>query len=719
MELAIFKQIVQKIDDKIRQLEHVRADTRIKYVTLYDHLYLTAGISVAMVEELFQRGKTAYRIVGTEIGKDEVKYLGLIAGLLHDYGKKTGDYKRHVQKTIEIIEQEQLLSELNDKYAKIIKEAIKKHHIKNNPETIFEKVICLADSYASGADREEMERDRRKNFEEWFRLIKVTCDLEKEIFGNEKPLALILGDVDNVKEFVFETSKLPEIRGGSEILNELNTTGIEEIFKTQGLVKECIIYNGGGSFLAIAPVSLAKKIKKEIEKIYLEETKISTITCVCSEPIGYVEFCSGFPPYTEDLFRKIKPKGYAKWLFESYFFKDCIKKKNFSEIVSSLSSDLRRKKMEKVYIPFEPALPIMKRCEHCGKRGAVKYVKHEEEEICRICTLKRKEGNKYRFFDKYANWLENKTGEKAKILKEKKEEIPKTLEDFKGYIAFIYADGNNIGELLETATSPASYRHISYSLKKGTENAVYEALYETTGVELAFEIVNIGGDDVTLFISSQYAWEFAIRFLENFERNMLELAKELDKEKITASIGMLVAKPKYPVYYMEKLAMDLLKLAKQKADSESAICHLYLTSHLAEESAKRIIQDIYIKKDTLTYSLTMRPYGLKQAKKLWEIKGKFEKIYPRAQRYAFVEALNKGVFESVNFLRYQTAREGSKAIVFLKELAEEFNLNNTCWCVNPDFKKLPLFKDIVFATPIVDIIELIEFTKKGKRGGGT
>jgi CRISPR-associated protein Cmr2 len=52
--------------EPLRQADYLLADTRIPWVSLYDHLVLTGGITAACAEELLRRGRTAegVRITG-------------------------------------------------------------------------------------------------------------------------------------------------------------------------------------------------------------------------------------------------------------------------------------------------------------------------------------------------------------------------------------------------------------------------------------------------------------------------------------------------------------------------------------------------------------------------------------------------------------------------------------------------------------------------------
>jgi len=64
------RQLVQgfkaEFAEPLRKADYLLADTRIPWVSLYDHLVLTGGIAAAFAEELLQRGKTPedVRIIG-------------------------------------------------------------------------------------------------------------------------------------------------------------------------------------------------------------------------------------------------------------------------------------------------------------------------------------------------------------------------------------------------------------------------------------------------------------------------------------------------------------------------------------------------------------------------------------------------------------------------------------------------------------------------------
>ena len=77
--------------------------------------------------------------------------------------------------------------------------------------------------------------------------------------------ALLAGDVDAIKEFVFETSFLPQIRGGSQLLIDCEKEIKEYV---RGIKGSKTIYCEGGSFLVEIPSGEIEKAKSDTENFY-------------------------------------------------------------------------------------------------------------------------------------------------------------------------------------------------------------------------------------------------------------------------------------------------------------------------------------------------------------------------------------------------------------------------------------------------------------------
>ena len=86
--------------------------------------------------------------------------------------------------------------------------------------------------------------------------------------------ALLSADTDRTQDYVFESARLPEIRGASRQLDALNQQCGKRIEEKGGTV---ILADGGG-LLAWVPPEQADGLVAEIETLYPEQTTVATIT---------------------------------------------------------------------------------------------------------------------------------------------------------------------------------------------------------------------------------------------------------------------------------------------------------------------------------------------------------------------------------------------------------------------------------------------------------
>uniref|UniRef100_A0A7V4DG88 HD domain-containing protein n=1 Tax=Candidatus Caldatribacterium californiense TaxID=1454726 RepID=A0A7V4DG88_9BACT len=714
----------QEVIPSLKRAWDVQADTRIPGVSLYDHLVLTAGFAVAMVEELCLRGKTPEEICGLPLSREELRTLARLGGLFHDLGKarigKT-EYRFHVERGMEYAEN--LLNAwcVTGEIRDVLLDVIGRHHLDDGPVSALEKVVCLADSMASAGDRPELARAETR--EEFERVAERTFKLEEELFGKEPPLVFLMADVDAIKSYVYETSNLSEIRGGSEILVEVEQEIAEE-FRRE-LARECLIYCGGGNLLAVLPVRQARDWDRKIERLYLEKTRVATATVVTSPPVGYREIARGLFPHDDASVRKLSGEGIAGDLLFSHFealVEDRGKRKNFGELVARLSGDLQRKKQKKLHAPFFETLPIQVRCMSCGRRAAER--EELDELICGVCGAKRDWGRKEKrgFVERFAGFLEEQEGIKSRP------KPPKDLEELvggeEGQIALLYADGNNMGDILQQATSPAFYRNFSEALRMATEEALFRAFVQTFGREafeeerriLPFEIVTLGGDDIVVLVPARASWKLALNLLRNFEGHegilrIQEIAGErLGKAlRLSMSLGLAIADEKYPVSFLLGLAESLLKRAKSLArkTQKNTICHLWLRAPVLIEDGGRLLDTLYRKADR-GCTLTLRPYTLDQAVRLAEIAAELA-VLPSSQLRDFAEVLEQGVRVSLNFALYQVARMGEerreRVIRLFRDLGRLPEEGESCF--------FWVKRNGSWFTGLLDAVELVELGASG------
>ena len=533
---------------------------------------------------------------------------------------------------------------------------------------------------------------------------------------------LFAGDVDAIKEFVFETSFLPQIRGGSQILIDCEKEIKEYIPK---ILNGEIIYCEGGSFLIKIPSDKKEKAENYIKNIYLSNTCTATITLASENEAFQTErICLSNP---EDL------DHFASRIFKATIKRD-EKAESYGLRVSFLSSEIKKRKQMKETAPFFEALPFGGRCQCCRKRMATERITRavEPPEILRSCCVCKKkhdrgrsgeEGNRGKFNKDFKDFLEKQDI----FMKSKKQ--PRDLDDLvntakRKYLAFIYADGNNISDLLRQANTEEDYKAISEGLYKGTTDSLFNALYSVCRPALKrdkywpFEIINVGGDDITLLIQAGYAWEVALHFLENFSTNVSDSIRDKlgilpDNWQITASCGISIAPENYPVRFLQRLAEGSLSRAKRKAKEDrnqlsNAIDFIWLPNPIISENIESLVS-FYHRNDR---SLIARPYTLDDAIILQDIARDALIQIPSTQRHLWGEALERGMNASKNAIFYNIARESdekkrkSQELILSRsmELIDPGNRQSqdTLWCLKKEGDKL------YYCTTLFDVLELAE-----------
>jgi len=525
----------------------------------------------------------------------------------------------------------------------------------------------------------------------------------------------LAGDVDAIKDFVFESSSLPQVRGGSQLLIECEDAVRQYVTGKGGHE----IYCSGGGFLFGLPIEQAEEITRNIERIYLDKTLVATVTVIYEDSM---------PPATPSGSPSSDQWAGRLWQAAQQVTLDG----GFAHRIFALSARLREAKQSKVQFPFYEAWPFGKRCGSCGKRMAVCEVSRREPKdrqrgerfkICSICQNKHSKGleGQQRTRGKFNQLFQEQFGPQALQAPDLDHMVEPARQ--RKYLAFLYADGNDIGSLLAKVGTREQYQALSQALREGTQQALFDALNSVCGAALRqnkqhwpFEIINIGGDDVTLLIQAGYAWEVAVGFLERFEREIRQRAQDKLQqwpqgwpEKITASCGIVIADGRYPMRYLELLAAGSLKrakkLAKAQSQAQSAVDFLWLPTPVMSERIESLMN--YYQRDDRGFSLTARPYSLEQAKRLIELVRQASE-WPRSQRYQWGEALEKGIWVSLSAIYYNVACHSLEKRWQLARFLNDVGALMTASGNEP----APLWKidnqKNVWHTALLDVLELAE-----------
>lgn len=162
----------------------------------------------------------------------------------------------------------------------------------------------------------------------------------------------------------------------------------------------------------------------------------------------------------------------------------------------------------------------------------------------------------------------------------------------RGWIAVLHADGNGLGQLIRKLDKAAASRpgislhtlrkHFSQNLDRATRSAAAEAFRQVVAptfekerqtnknAKLPIRPVLLGGDDLTLIIRGNLAIEFSQCFLHHFElftrENFATLSNEYQLPELasglTATAGIAFIKAKYPFHFGVSLSDQLCKYAK-------------------------------------------------------------------------------------------------------------------------------------------------------------
>lgn len=346
-------------------------------------------------------------------------------------------------------------------------------------------------------------------------------------------LALLSADADKIKDYVFESAKLPEIRGASMILDELNQgwprsdyrpgdsrppDNLREVFIQRGLPtcrhkedqgNDCIIYAGGGSLLALVPHDLAETLKADIEALYPRETGVATITCVW-RPVSPRELQEGYNPdgFNYDALLALRERLTDKeWQRIANYYRheeghevtrdQFEHRKNFGELMALQVIELRKTKESKETAPLLGAIPYNRRCDSCGIRPANEFKPEPSPRyLCWVCAEKvmRSERGKKEWIGRFEEFLKG-PGRANCNLERYLDGVPsldnveqaRDLEEIgvastrEGYVGFIFADGNGVGAMVEQSETIQMYKENSAALTRilaqtTEDNIVYAAL---------------------------------------------------------------------------------------------------------------------------------------------------------------------------------------------------------------------------------------------------
>ncbi len=341
--------------------------------------------------------------------------------------------------------------------------------------------------------------------------------------------------VQGIQGFIFQTNKLREIVGASELVEEICT----EVF-------EKLLFNNDIHARYEKIISAAGNIK------YIFEDKRDMEKIVKVFPFEVSKLAPGIT-----VSQAVVP-------YDDSNFKGCI-----DELEKKLH--IQRNKQ-----PLNP-IPQFMSLERSRRTGLPAETKVRDEYRDDATIQKSLRGEKPERIVNKSFFGRDKSG-KIDYYEEFALDVEKLTKD-NDWIAIIHADGNSLGQVVKiVGKDKDKFKEFSNNLDYATEKAANEAFEKvipySQGKVTPIRPVVLGGDDLTVIIRGDLAIDYAKVFLENFEVQTEKLLGEKgllngvfsDGTKyLTACAGIAFVKSSYPFYYGYNLAEELCKAAKTDA----------------------------------------------------------------------------------------------------------------------------------------------------------
>ncbi|OFI07058.1 hypothetical protein CLOACE_04630 [Clostridium acetireducens DSM 10703] len=463
----------------------------------------------------------------------------------------------------------------------------------------------------------------------------VNGDKNKELFKDIQ-VDLVKGSIYKIKQYFLENNKIKDIRGASSIIDALNKDYTLDYLE-KNYIKECSLYCGGGNVFLLVPKGKGKLVCEDLEKEY---TKVALTVKNAFEwtSCSLNEF---FMDYSNQA-RKANNKLEERKKIKVYPINPDNDLKNINI------------KNENIKIDFKNKTKSKNVCKLCGIRDAVYVIDspNGDIEVCPSCLRKNKVGrNKAQFFDEFERYLN--------ITMKNKNNIKNITDvsDSQNYSAVVYADGNNMGNVIRKIKNPFQQMYFSRILDRTTKICVYKSIYDVMGEQAKFEAIALGGDDIFIILPANVSLDISTKIIEKFD-------KAFDN-KMTMSVGVCISKDSTPIQNMFKISQSCLKNAKK---------YLRKNKEINEGTIDVIIMEGISNVD-LQNRKSCFPMSCNQTKKAIEIIRKMKrdsKNIKISQIYKLKYAYNNMTEKEFQlFYLYQQARHSN---AYTKYINEMFNV---------------------------------------------
>lgn len=342
---------------------------------------------------------------------------------------------------------------------------------------------------------------------------------------------IIKGGTYKIKSYYLENNELMDIRGASTMITLVQDKSVPQLLESE-LGYDSVVYNGGGNLFALVPTDTDESIVNKLEQLAQDMLVTANSAYYISEEI---------------MLSTILGKDYKKTMAQIEAVLEMRKKSKVMYDISPESALIGKVLLNKSVKADILSEDDKSYCVKCKKRIA-KYLRNGKK-ICGGCLHKvvAGEDQRSRYIDEFNKRMSSNAVPQSTISHIDKDNI-----------AVVYADGNNMGGIIQTIDNISQMIDFSEFVKQQMSAIVYDSLAECGMMK--FEIVAMGGDDLFLIVPAKKSLYLASKLIEKYERAFADKFPGTDS---TLSVGICIAKPSAPIKVVLEAAEDELSKAKK------------------------------------------------------------------------------------------------------------------------------------------------------------
>jgi len=377
--------------------------------------------------------------------------------------------------------------------------------------------------------------------------------------------SLLAFDTDRIKDYVFATDTLREIRGASALLDELNRGEMAQEV-TAADPSAWTVYANGGSGLFVIDEDSVAEAQGRVARRYRERSRGAASITGVSVPLP-----AAFDP----------------------------KKDKVVEFTRQLQYALRLAKDVPPDALSLPTLPFLRPCDSCGEQPAAASEPNFGDPIliCEACRERRRQND--------GLWERLRAGGAPDGIPPDDFGQLGELSRPRGYLGLLYADGNGMGKIVAgIRTLPELQRFATgadAALTGATADAISTHLPPRNG-SVPCQPLFLGGDDLVMVTGADSALRVAITLAEQFS----ERSQQETGHRLTLSVGVIIAHARFPFRILLRIAESALKFAKQ-AGASRKLADRTLVNFLVISSANHLDFDSYYHESLAVPAASGRP----------------------------------------------------------------------------------------------------------------